>query len=172
MSNHAARPIERVGVWIRLGLALFLLTALNASGRAQTIQAVPTRNALFEAVALQDKKLFDAYNHCDLVTLGAMVTDDLEFYHDKTGLAVGKQSFLDSIQKYICGKVTRELAPGTLEVHELATYGAVEVGAHRFHHPGDKDDAGEAKFVMVWQNKAGVWKLSRVISYDHMALSK
>ncbi len=151
-------------------VAAVSVAGVSASSAAQASHAVSTQEALFETVRLQDKLLFDAYNHCDLTKLGAMVTDDLEFYHDKTGLAVGKQNFLDSIQKYICGKVTRELVPGTLEVHELAGYGAVELGVHRFHHPGEKENAGEAKFVTVWQNKGGAWKVSRVISYDHVSL--
>ena len=37
-----------------------------------------------------DSQLFDAYNSCDLATLSDMVDDNLEFYHDKTGLARGR----------------------------------------------------------------------------------
>jgi hypothetical protein len=153
-------------------IALLIVAVITVSGGAQRGHDVPPRDTLFETISLQDKMLFDAYNHCDLATLGLMVTDDLEFYHDKTGLAVGKQSFLDSIQKYICGKVTRELVPSSLEVYELAGYGAVELGVHRFHHPDEKkeDIAGEAKFVTVWKNSGGAWKVSRVISYDHESL--
>ncbi len=77
-----------------------------------------------------------------------MVVDDLEFYHDKSGLMVGKQPFLVAIKNNICGKVTRELVKGSLEVYPLKGYGAVEIGVHRFHHPGtqDHDVLGEAKF--------------------------
>jgi ketosteroid isomerase-like protein len=128
---------------------------------------------LTRTVAALDTKLFDAYNHCDLKTLGAMVSDDLEFYHDQTGLMVGKAPFLAAIQNNICGKVERTLVPGTLEVHRLKGYGAVEIGVHRFHKAGDdKDVGGEAKFVHVWQNKDGVWRVTRVISYDHESLGK
>ena len=111
-----------------------------------------------------DKALFEAYNSCDLKTLGAMVSDDLEFYHDKTGLAVGKQVFLDAIQKNICGKVTRELVATSLEVHSLAGYGAVEIGTHRFHHPGERNNEalGDAKFVMLWHHQGDAWVLTRV----------
>jgi len=39
---------------------------------------------------------------------------------------------------------------------------------HRFHHPGRPEDGvGDAKFVTLWQNKDGVWKVTRVISYNH-----
>lgn len=122
---------------------------------------------LFKTILAQDAKLFDAFNHCDLTTLGAMVSDDLEFYHDQTGLSVGKAPFLTSIKQNICGKVQRELLQDTLEVYPLKTYGAVEIGVHRFRHPDDPKNVGDAKFVHLWQNKDGVWKLTRVISYEH-----
>jgi len=99
-----------------------------------------------------------------------MVSEDLEFYHDLTGLAVGRKPFVEAIQKNICGKVTRELVPATLEVYPLKGYGAVEMGAHRFHHPGQaNDDTGEARFVMLWRYQDGAWMLTRVISYEHHA---
>ncbi|MGA9985709.1 MAG: nuclear transport factor 2 family protein [Acidobacteriaceae bacterium] len=126
------------------------------------------QDRLFDTVAGLDRRLFDAYNTCDLPTLGAMVTDDLEFYHDKTGLAVGKQSFVDSIRNNICGKTQRVLIPGSMEVHRLDHYGAVETGRHRFSHPGHEElGIGEAKFITLWQFKDGEWKVARVISYDH-----
>jgi hypothetical protein len=125
---------------------------------------------LFATVAALDKKLFDAYNNCDLGTMGSLVTDDLEFYHDKTGLAIGKKTFLDAIQNNICGKVRRELVAGTMEVHRLANYGAVEMGVHRFYHPHNPEDGiGEAKFISVWRLQNGSWQISREISYDHQS---
>jgi hypothetical protein len=123
--------------------------------------------ALFQTISSLDTRLFNAYNECDLNTLGAMVSDDLEFYHDKTGLSVGKPVFIDVIRKNICGKVHRELVPSTLEIYPLHDYGAVEIGVHRFTHPGLDNELGEAKFIMLWQNKNGDWKVTRVISYDH-----
>ena len=127
---------------------------------------------LTRRVAALDTKLFDAYNHCDLKTLGAMVSDDLEFYQDQTGLMVGKAPFLAAIQNNICGKVERTLVPGSMEVYRLKGYGAVEIGVHRFHKAGDAGDiGGEAKFITVWHNKDGVWKVTRVISYDHESLT-
>ena len=53
-------------------------------------------------------------------------------------------------------------------------YGAVEMGVHRFHHPNaeNAEPVGEAKFIHLWQNRDGVWKITRVISYDHHARAK
>jgi ketosteroid isomerase-like protein len=155
--------------------AVFLLAGLAVPCSALAQQPVPAAEmaALTQTVTALDTKLFDAYNHCDLKTMGAMVSDDLEFYHDQTGLMVGKAPFLAAIQQNICGKVERTLVPGSLEVYPLKGYGAVEIGVHRFHRQGHPEDiGGEAKFVTVWQNKDGVWKITRAISYDHESLTK
>jgi hypothetical protein len=153
-------------------LSFVLASGALASAEAQAVpslDSIKSQEELTRAITALDKELFDAYNTCNIGKLGTLVVDDLEFYHDKTGLAVGKQTFLDAIKNNICGKVTRQLVPGTLEVYPLQGYGAVEIGVHRFYHPGtqDHDVVGEAKFVTLWQYKDGAWKVSRVISYDH-----
>lgn len=53
-------------------------------------------------------------------------------------------------------------------------YGAVEMGVHRFHHPGheETEGVGEGKFIHLWQYKHDAWKITRVISYDHHAVAK
>jgi ketosteroid isomerase-like protein len=141
-----------------------ILFASSAAIAADTADLTSTVTAL-------DAKLFTAYNTCDLETLGAMVADDLEFYHDKNGLMTGKAAFVDSISKYICGKVKRALVPGTLEVHPLKGYGAVEIGTHTFCQTDSKGSctspAGPARFVQLWQKTGDTWKLTRVISFDH-----
>ena len=144
-----------------------LLVLLSLCVVRTEAQSAAQPDPLFTTIQSLDTKLFDAYNHCDLTTLGAMVSDDLEFYHDQTGLSVGKEPFLAAIKQNICGKVRRELLSGTLEVYPLKGYGAVEIGIHRFHHPENAENVGDAKFVMLWQNKDGVWKVTRVISYNH-----
>jgi ketosteroid isomerase-like protein len=146
-------------------LALLLPTLFTRPTHAQSHKE---SDALFKTVRSLDEKLFDAYNQCDLATLGTMVSDDLEFYHDQTGLTVGKAPFLAAIKHNICGKVERTLLPDTLEVYPLKGFGAVEIGIHRFHHPGrPQDGMGDAKFVTLWQNKDDVWTVVRVISYEH-----
>lgn len=150
---------------------VIMLAAMTADAGAQP---AATPDALFQTVQSLDTQLFDAYNHCDLQKFGSMLSDDLEFYHDQTGLTRGRQAIVEAVKNNICGKVTRELVPGTLEVYPIADDGAVETGVHRFHHPGheDTEPVGEAKFIQLWQKKNGVWKLALVISFDHHALAK
>lgn len=152
-------------------LVAALLAAPLVHIHAQTAAAP---EALFQTIQSLDTQLFDAYNHCDLEKFGSLVADDLEFYHDKTGLSRGRAALLEGIKNNICGKVTRELVPGSLEVYPIADYGAVEIGVHRFRHPGHEtsDSIGEAKFIHLWQKTNGAWKVTRVISFDHQSVKK
>ena len=59
---------------------------------------------LFKTIQSLDTQLFEAYNHCDLEKFGSFLADDLEFYHDKTGLSRGRPALVDGIKNNICGK--------------------------------------------------------------------
>jgi ketosteroid isomerase-like protein len=148
-------------------VALVLLSLrLHAQSSAQP-------ETLFKTIQSLDTQLFDAYNHCDLTALGALVADDLEFYHDQTGLSVGKAPFIAAIKQNICGKVERTIVPGSMEVYPLKGYGAVQIGVDHFHQQGHPEDrGGDAKFVTLWQNKDGAWKVTRVISFNHNSVAK
>jgi hypothetical protein len=151
-------------------LSLWVVFGAVISGAQAQSNGAP--DDLFKTIQSLDTRFFDAYNHCDLATISSLVAEDLEFYHDKTGLARGRQSLVDGIKNNICGKVTRELVPGTLQVDPIANYGAVEIGVHRFHHPGDDSNVGEAQFVTLWQHKGSGWQVTRAISFDHHAAGK
>ncbi len=154
-------------------LQAFLLLALLAIPLVH-FHAQTAPDPLFRTIQSLDTQLFDAYNHCDLKKFGFLLADDLEFYHDVGGFSHSRRTTVESVKNNICGKVTRELVPGTLEVYPIANYGALEIGVHRFHHPGREkaEPVGEAKFIHLWQNKDGAWKLTRVISFDHHPLKK
>ena len=155
-------------------LSLLLLPLFACQLRAQAVpslESIQSQAELDKAIASLDSALFDAYNRCDLEKFSSFFADDVEFYHDQGGVTLGKQKLTESIKNNICGKVTRELVPESLEVYPIAGYGAVEIGVHRFHHSHDSE-VGEAKFVQLWQNKDGAWKITRVISFDHQAQKK
>jgi hypothetical protein len=99
-----------------------VVDAMRAGNDWQTPQPIAhQQDRILTTVMELDRKLLNAYNTCDIGLLGQIVTDDLEFYHDKTGLATGRQSFLDSMKQFICGKVNRELTKGSVEVSRLDT---------------------------------------------------
>jgi ketosteroid isomerase-like protein len=154
-------------------MILCLLT-LSICAMAQAPRQAGTTNdtslqTTFETISSLDKQVFDAVDRCDMKTEASFWAEDAEFYHDKNGLLVGGPQIVEAIKNNLCGKVKRELVPGTLEVYPLAGYGAVEIGVHRFLHPWEQDHGavGEAKFIHIWRHKDGTWKITRVISIDH-----
>ena len=169
--------MKRLIALSRIALLLPLLALLVARAEAQAIpslESIKSQEELDKAIASLDADLFDSYNRCDLEKFSSFFVDDVEFYHDQGGVTLGRDKLTDSVKKSICGKVTRELVPGTLQVHYMKGYGAVEMGVHRFHHPGheDTEGVGEGRFIHLWQYKDGAWKITRVISYDHHAAAK
>ena len=68
-------------------------------------------------------------------------------------------------EKNICGKVTRELVKGSIEVSPIPNYGAVEIGMHMFHNNQEKGQVPHAsRFVVIWRNRGDKWTIERVIS--------
>jgi Domain of unknown function (DUF4440) len=161
----------------RILLLVPLLAGFTGRTEAQSVPAlesIRSQAELDKAIASLDAALFDSYNRCDLEKFSSFFVDDVEFYHDQGGVTLGRQKLTESVKNNICGKVTRELVSGTLQVYYMKGYGAVEMGVHRFHHPGheDTEPVGEGKFIHLWQYKDGAWKITRVVSYDHHAATK
>jgi ketosteroid isomerase-like protein len=157
-------------------LVLLVLLSLSGWAGAQPKTDAPAAKELYERIASLDAALFEAYNACDIDKVGMFFTEDLEFYHEKGGLAVTRKSTLDLMKTNLCGensnKVRRELVRGSLEVHPINNYGAVQTGEHRFYltQKGQKEKLdGIGKFVMLWQKRDGEWKISRVVSFGFRA---
>jgi hypothetical protein len=139
-------------------------TITNKSGAVETY--TPADPALQDTIARLDSILFHAYNTCDTVTYSAMFSDnDFEFYHDGGGLTTDKQASVQAFIKNVCGKVTRELLKGSIEVSPVPNFGAVEIAKHRFHNSQEPNaESHYARFVIVWKRESGGWKITRVIS--------
>src|SRR6185436_18113238 len=80
---------------------------------------------------------------------------------------------VDQLKNNFCGegktRLRRELIKGSMQVHPLNNYGAVQMGDHRFYsiENGKETEGGEAKFIHVWKFENGQWRISRVFSFDH-----
>ncbi|MDO6517222.1 nuclear transport factor 2 family protein [Zobellia uliginosa] len=121
--------------------------------------------SLKETITQLDRTYFEAYNSCNMEKQAEMYAEDIEFYHDKGGLTTSKQDLLDSLKKNICGKVTRELVEGSIEVFPISEYGAVEIGFHKFHNNEEPDAISEpGKFIIIWKKTEATWNITRVIS--------
>jgi len=151
---------------LRLAIAA-LLGMASICPQASRAQFTPDDKALYDTILHQDSLFFGAYNTCtvNLDKYGAFYADNLEFYHDKGGFSTSKQDVIAATKKNICGKVTRELVPGSVEVYPIANFGAIEIGFHKFHNNQEPNAPSRpGRFVMVWQHTGDTWKITRVIS--------
>lgn len=127
---------------------------------------IPDSKELYNSIVHMDSVLFGAYNTCDLTTMADCFSTDIEFYHDKGGVMRNKDSIMAATKKNICGKVTRVLVAGSIEVYPIAGYGAIEMGQHYFinNQEPKPDHPSIGKFVHTWKKEDGKWRLTCVIS--------
>jgi uncharacterized protein DUF4440 len=165
------RPLElktlRTANWIASAFVLLLVAPAAA-------QSDPSSSGpLYDELARMDSILFDAaFVTCDAAKTNALFTDDVEFYHDKTGLERGQQ-VRDSFNRLTasCPRdrgIRRELVAGSLRVYPIKDFGAVQMGIHRFIERGAPTYT-VARFVTLWQRKDGGWIIPRVLSFDHVS---
>jgi len=130
-----------------------------------------------QAVRAADARYWQAYNACDMRTMGELLTDDVEFYHDRTGLTASKPAVLDSLRKGPCADpashLRREAIDASVRFHPLAGGFALLSGTHRFYVLQDGKPEhldGQAEFTNVWQSVNGQWRMRRILSYAHGAV--
>jgi len=125
-------------------------------------------------VRTADAQFWQAYNTCDMKAMGDLLTEDIEFYHDKTGLTSSRPAVIESLRKGPCAdphmRLRREAVAASLKFHALKGGYAILSGQHRFYaqesgKPEHLD--GQAEFTTVWQFADGHWRMHRVLSYDH-----
>lgn len=155
-------------------LLLFSLPILLFQPSCQTAKTArndvykPDDEALYETIAQLDSSFFGAYNRCEteLETYGAFFSENIEFYHDQGGLMTSKKDIIEGTRQFVCGKVTRELVKGSLEVYSIKGFGAVEIGLHKFHNNQEPPDTPShaGRFLIVWAQENGAWKIRRVVS--------
>lgn len=152
-------------------LCLLLITVL-VQAQQPTNAAKPT-DALYVSMASLDTRMFDAFNQCKLDDFEGLFHEGVEFYHDQGGLTVGITKVVAQIKTNICGKVTRQLLPGSLKVYPMHGYGALVTGLHNFYQSSQgTEPTGIAQFAHLWSNQDGEWKVTRVISFDHVSLRR
>ena len=129
------------------------------------IEYVPVDQEIYDVIVMKDKEYFDAYNTCDMKTQASLYAEDLEFFHDKGGLSTSKQEVLTALEENICGKVTRTLIAGSIEVYPINNYGAIEIGYHKFYNNQEPNAISKpSKFIMLWKQEGEEWLISKVIS--------
>ncbi|MCB9346071.1 MAG: nuclear transport factor 2 family protein [Lewinellaceae bacterium] len=167
---HPNLNAKLMKVYSTLFLSLFFLSSLSAQ--------VEENTELFQTLRAKDSLLFNVgFNTCDISQFKALVSEDMEFYHDQSGITGSKADFIAGMENGLCKmeyKARRELVEGSLRVFPMNNngnlYGAIQTGEHRFYakYP-EKEEVltSTAIFTHLWLLEEGEWRLSRVLSYDH-----
>jgi hypothetical protein len=161
-------------------LAITLLTSACSTSKTDKGNELnnysPVSKDLYDTIAHLDSAFFEAFNARKFDELKTLIAESLEFYHDLGGVTNYNQN-MDAFKKTFDSdrRVRRELVEGSLEVYPIKDYGAIETGTHRFYstEKGQQEKlSSEAKFVQLWQQKDGLWKVTRIISYGHQEFLK
>lgn len=170
--------MDKIIIWLVVG---FLVQTNYFKGN-------PSDNAkeseIYQTLKSHDSLLFTiSFNQCKLSAIENIMAEDLEFYHDKSGITNSKEEFMTVMKNGICNpsnksKARRELVKGSLQVFPLydngKLYGAIQQGEHRFYesYDGKPEKAGSlAKFSHLWLKNDNNWILKRVYSYNHVMKS-
>ena len=157
--------INKSLVVILLAFIAFSCSSVKQASTESLLPYTPASKELHDSIVQMDKIFFDAYNNCQLNIFEDVISEDIEFYHDQGGLSTSKKGLIESLKNNICNKVTRELLAGSIEVYPIPGYGAIQMGAHRFHNKAEPGaESRYAKFVHTWKNENGMWRITRVIS--------
>lgn len=159
-------------------LLLCAIGCLMASG--SVMAQVDKNSELFKTLKAKDSILFKiGFNKCEVAKSAELMSEDLEFYHDNSGISNSKEEFIEAMKSGICRennpeKVYRFLVDESLEVFPMydngKLYGALQNGKHFFSANTSmtyEESDNYALFSHLWLIENDQWQLKRVISYNH-----
>lgn len=162
---------------------LFILVSIISVIHLNAQSTNPKTLDLHQLLAQKDSLVFEVgFNKCDTTMTKSLIAEDFEFYHDTGGIDASQQEFMNTLKNGLCrtgkNELRRELVKGSLKVFPLKDngnlYGAIQMGVHRFTEINSKktNEHTLAQFTHLWLLKEGMWKISRVLSYDHKQISE
>ncbi len=135
------------------------------------------KNAWQAPILKLDTAYWQAFNSAQPAGMNVHLAEDVEFYHDRGGILIGKAALskVNNGMKTSDSRVRRELIPDTMKLYPLyrgeQLYGAIMTGEHQFFVRLPKKDeqlAGKAYFTHLLLLKKGQWKIARIYSYEHV----
>jgi hypothetical protein len=150
-------------------IAILLLASLNSNSQTKEIDIKKAN--LREEILKMDSLLFNAaFNHCDTTLFKKILSDNIEFYDDRTGLNTSKELEVKSLVEKCARKDSMIRVLKSTTVTKLGDFGAVQLGEHDFVINGIT--IGSGQFIHIWERTRLGWKLKRIVSYEHATTGK
>ena len=153
--------------------SLFLFFTFLQNINAQ----VDSKSELYKTILAKDSLLFTiGFNTCDATQFEELMSDKLEFFHDKDGFS-NKTKFINDFKTGLCKnpklrQVKRSLVKESTKIYPLyknnILYGAIQNGEHLFSEEHESQP-GIAKFTNLWLLENNEWKLTKSYSFNHQA---
>lgn len=164
-NNMSTKSVFKLCIFL-ISSTLVSCSTFQPSKENITKEYVPDNTDLYKEIVAMDAEFFNAYNRCDMKRQEEIYSDSIEFFHDQGGLMTSKKDILEATEKNICGKVTRHLVSGSIEVYPIKGFGAIEFGKHTFKNNEESADTPSqiGKFVIFWAKIDANWKITKVVS--------
>ncbi|MCJ7932661.1 MAG: class A beta-lactamase-related serine hydrolase [Chryseobacterium sp.] len=158
---------------------LFFLIILFCNVNAQ----IRKTDDLYKTIMSRDSLLFSVgFNTCNIGVMENILSDRLEFYHDKDGIS-DKKKFMADFKNGLCKapekyQAKRVLMDKSTEIYPMfqggKLYAVIQNGDHQFYEKENsrpEKRVGSAKFTNFWMVENGSWKLAKSLSFDHQEIS-
>ncbi|TDQ24035.1 nuclear transport factor 2 family protein [Tenacibaculum caenipelagi] len=172
--------LKRLKAFRLVIICLTQLTWFSSIAQTNTHNSKNINSSLFEEISRMDSLLFSAYNNAEIDKYKSLISEDIEFFHDKNGLINSKKRIVDSFKKMTTKEkntaysITRILVENSLEIHQISGFGAIETGTHQFIETNGSNQKiiTQAKFMHLWKKENGNWVITKVFSYDHQPIKE
>ena len=112
-----------------------------------------------DAIASANQKFMDAFSRSDAAGIAALYTEDARLLPPDSQMITGREA----IQSFWQGAMDMGLKEAKLDIVEVESAGNLAYEISRFalsgEQPGGESIKLTGKYVVVWKNQDGVWKL-------------
>lgn len=112
-----------------------------------------------DSIASANQKFMDAFSRADAAGLAALYTEDAKLLPPGSPMMNGKEA----IQSFWQGAMDMGLKEAKLDIVEVESQGNLAYEISRFtlsgQQPGGESILLMGKYVVVWKNEGGAWKL-------------
>ena len=142
---------------LKIFLLICIFYCIPQWGFSQTATEISLRKSILQ----KDSLLFETkFNNRKIILFEDLISHDCEFYHDQSGVTVGKLDFTSDLKNDLFTleyRATRKIVPGSIIIFPLRNngnlYGALQQGKQKFYatYPGKKPImTSVALFTHLW----------------------